>query len=86
MATRDLARKHQYEIALSKACALQNPVLDLANSFSTSAKKRCYLPQADGTTLGADNGLGVAAALAILDAPRDAKLPPVEALFTVVSP
>ena len=43
------------------------------------------MSQADGTTLGADNGLGVAAALAVLDSPADAKLPPVEALFTVVS-
>jgi hypothetical protein len=42
------------------------------------------LPKADGTTLGADNGIGVAAALALLDAPKDAKLPPIEALFTVV--
>jgi dipeptidase D len=43
------------------------------------------MAKADGTTLGADNGIGVAAALTILDAPKDAKLPPVEALFTVVS-
>eukprot|EP00208_Stichococcus_sp_RCC1054_P000030 CAMPEP_0206143220 /NCGR_PEP_ID=MMETSP1473-20131121/19682_1 /ASSEMBLY_ACC=CAM_ASM_001109 /TAXON_ID=1461547 /ORGANISM="Stichococcus sp, Strain RCC1054" /LENGTH=503 /DNA_ID=CAMNT_0053538521 /DNA_START=190 /DNA_END=1701 /DNA_ORIENTATION=- len=39
--------------------------------------------KADGTTLGADNGLGVAASLAILDLPADAALPPIEALFTV---
>eukprot|EP00887_Chlorella_sp_A99_P003745 scaffold7.g3745.t1 len=38
---------------------------------------------ADGTTLGADNGIGVAAALAILEAPPTAKLPPIEVLFTV---
>lgn len=32
---------------------------------------------------GADNGIGVAAALALLDSPKDAKLPPLECLFTV---
>ena len=36
-----------------------------------------------GTTLGADNGIGVAAALALLDSDADAPLPPLEALFTV---
>ena len=45
----------------------------------------CVPPQADGTTLGADNGIGVAAMLALLDTPTDAKLPPLEALFTVAS-
>ena len=39
--------------------------------------------KAKGTTLGADNGIGVAAALALLDLPEDAKLPPLECLFTV---
>ena len=39
--------------------------------------------QAQGTTLGADNGIGVATALALLDMPADAKLPPLECLFTV---
>ncbi|KAG2432288.1 hypothetical protein HYH02_013011 [Chlamydomonas schloesseri] len=39
--------------------------------------------QATGTTLGADNGIGVAAALALLDLPPSAKLPPLECLFTV---
>lgn len=38
---------------------------------------------AEGTTLGADNGIGVAAALALLDSAADAPLPPLEALFTV---
>ena len=38
---------------------------------------------ATGTTLGADNGSGVAAALALLDSPAGAKLPPLECLFTV---
>ncbi|WP_319475526.1 aminoacyl-histidine dipeptidase [Marispirochaeta aestuarii] len=38
--------------------------------------------RADGTTLGADNGIGVAAALAVLDDP-DLKHPSLEALFTV---
>ncbi len=37
---------------------------------------------ADGTTLGADDGIGVAAALAILDA-NDIEHGPLEALFTV---
>ena len=39
--------------------------------------------QAEGTTLGADNGIGVAAALALLDMPQSAKLPPLECLFTI---
>ena len=41
--------------------------------------------RADGTTLGADNGIGVAASLAVLDTPpTDPRpLPPIEALFTV---
>jgi dipeptidase D len=38
---------------------------------------------ADGTTLGADNGIGVCTALAVLNLPSDAKLPPIEALFTI---
>ena len=37
---------------------------------------------ADGTTLGADNGIGVATAMAIL-ADKDAVHPPLEAFFTV---
>jgi dipeptidase D len=37
---------------------------------------------ADGTTLGADNGIGVAIALAVLE-DKDLELPQVEALFTV---
>ena len=39
--------------------------------------------KAEGTTLGADNGIGVAAALALLDMPNNCKLPPLECLFTV---
>ena len=42
--------------------------------------------KADGTTLGADNGLGVACALAVIDTAvesKDVLLPPIEALFTV---
>jgi len=39
--------------------------------------------RATGTTLGADNGIGVAAALAVLDMNAEVKLPPIEALFTV---
>lgn len=41
---------------------------------------------ATGTTLGADNGIGVAAALALLETPVDDKetiMPPLEALFTI---
>ena len=41
---------------------------------------------ARGTTLGADNGIGVAAALALLETPVDSNgppLPPLEVLFTV---
>ena len=38
---------------------------------------------AKGTTLGADNGLGVAAGLALLEMPSDVTLPPIEGLFTV---
>ncbi len=37
---------------------------------------------ADGTTLGADNGIGVAAIMAILEA-TDLQHPPIEALFTI---
>ena len=39
--------------------------------------------RANGTTLGADNGIGVATALALLDLEPKVKLPPIEALFTV---
>ena len=39
--------------------------------------------KAEGTTLGADNGIGVAAALSLLDMPQECKLPPLECLFTV---
>ena len=38
---------------------------------------------ADGTTLGADNGIGVAVMLALLDMPNEIKMPPLECLFTV---
>ncbi|WP_456424162.1 aminoacyl-histidine dipeptidase [Lutibacter sp.] len=38
--------------------------------------------RADGTTLGADNGLGVAAIMSILES-DDVKHPPLEALFTI---
>ena len=39
--------------------------------------------KAKGTTLGADNGIGVAAAMALLELPEDAEVPPLECLFTV---
>ena len=38
---------------------------------------------ADGTTLGADNGIGVCAALSLLESSQDCCLPPLECLFTV---
>jgi len=38
--------------------------------------------KADGTTLGADNGLGVAAIMALLES-KDIPHPPLEALFTI---
>lgn len=38
---------------------------------------------ATGTTLGADNGIGVCTALALLDMPTTVKLPPLECLFTI---
>ena len=38
--------------------------------------------RADGTTLGADNGLGVAAIMSVLES-DDVKHPPLEALFTI---
>lgn len=38
---------------------------------------------ADGTTLGADNGIGVAAAMAALETPDNVTLPPLECLMTV---
>lgn len=48
------------------------------------AAKPCVdCTQARGTTLGADNGVGVCAALALLDADPSVKLPPLECLFTV---
>jgi len=39
--------------------------------------------KADGTTLGADNGIGAAACLALMEAGSDVALPPLECLFTV---
>lgn len=39
--------------------------------------------KAAGTTLGADNGVGVAAILAVLDMDASVPCPPIEALFTV---
>lgn len=38
---------------------------------------------ADETTLGSDNGIGVAMALALMELPGDASLPPLEFVFTV---
>ena len=38
---------------------------------------------AQDTTLGSDNGIGVAAGLALLDSPPEEALPPLELLFTV---
>ncbi len=42
-----------------------------------------FFPQADRTTLGADDGIGVATALALLDAPPTATLPPLEVCYGV---
>lgn len=53
------------------------------NSDPIKVKRTGDWVHADGTTLGADNGIGVAAALALLDMPATAKLPPLECLFTV---
>jgi dipeptidase D len=39
--------------------------------------------RAEGTTLGADNGIGVCAAMAVLALPKDTPLPPLEVLVTV---
>ena len=39
--------------------------------------------KAEGTTLGADNGIGVAATMALLDLPSDTSVPPLECFFTV---
>ena len=39
--------------------------------------------KAKETTLGADNGIGVAAAMALLEMPNQSRLPPLECLFTV---
>ena len=38
--------------------------------------------KAEGTTLGADNGMGVAAIMALLES-KDISHPPLEALFTI---
>ncbi|KXZ50230.1 hypothetical protein GPECTOR_17g868 [Gonium pectorale] len=48
-----------------------------------SLERRGDWIKARGTTLGADNGIGVAAALALLSCPPSATLPPLECLFTV---
>jgi len=56
--------------------------LDFTFDGLTLKREGDYL-MADGTTLGADNGIGVAAMMALLEAPGDALLPPLECLFTV---
>jgi dipeptidase D len=48
----------------------------------TQEEKRTWL-RAVGTTLGADNGVGLCAAMAVLALPRETPLPPLEALITV---
>ena len=58
---------------------------DIEHDFSKDAIKikiEKDILSADGTTLGADNGIGVAASLAILE-DKTLKLGPIEALFTV---
>ncbi len=57
---------------------------DTVHDFATDPIKPCIDGEwirAQGTTLGADNGIGMAAALAVLAA-RDLKHGPIEALFT----
>jgi dipeptidase D len=39
--------------------------------------------RAEGTTLGADNGVGLCAAMAVLALPKESPLPPIEVLVTV---
>jgi len=55
---------------------------DFMKEGITLVKDGKYLT-ADGTTLGADNGIGVAIMLALLDASNEVKMPPLECLFTV---
>lgn len=52
------------------------------NANKAAAKTKTWL-RAVGTTLGADNGVGLCAAMAVLALPRDTPLPPLEALITV---
>ncbi|KAL4434503.1 hypothetical protein ABPG75_000944 [Micractinium tetrahymenae] len=59
---------------------------DVAHNFMADAirlvRKGDWIA-ADGTTLGSDNGIGVCAALALLDLPQSEELPALECLFTV---
>lgn len=59
---------------------------DSAHNFDTDPIKLVVesgFLKAAGTTLGADNGIGVATILAVLDLPPTEPCPPIEALFTV---
>ncbi len=58
---------------------------DTTFDFDTEGIKMIYANdwvRADGTTLGADNGIGVAAIMAVLSS-KEIKHPPIEALFTI---
>lgn len=63
-------------------CEKNNDVVHDFRKDPIKIKREGNFITADGTTLGADNGIGVAAALAVL-ASKDITHPPLEALFTV---
>jgi dipeptidase D len=63
-------------------CEKNNDVVHDFRKDPIKIKREGNFITADGTTLGADNGIGVAAALAVLES-KDIVHPPVEALFTV---
>ncbi len=66
---------------MDMVCESNDKSFDFANSPITTIVDGDWL-RADGTTLGADNGIGMAAALAVLT-DKDLVHGPVEALFTV---
>ena len=66
---------------MDMVCESNNKDFDFENSPITTIVDGEWL-RADGTTLGADNGIGMAAALAVM-VDKDLVHGPVEALFTV---
>ena len=66
---------------MDMVCESNNKDFDFENSPITTIVDGDWL-RADGTTLGADNGIGMAAALAVM-VDKDLVHGPVEALFTV---